>query len=275
MAVSRSEASYLLGGAYAEHDRLIRQALILKPFTERLFQDAGIAPGQQVLDIGSGVGDVTILAANLVGPSGSVVGIERDPATLATARSRAAKAGLTNVEFVEADVSRIPGAETFDAVVGRLILEYLPNASDVLRALAARIRPGGLMVFQDACWGPLLQLSEPMPLRAKCASLIYHSFKRSGAHMDMELVLFRTLQEAGLPSPTMRIEIPVGNEPDIVNWVHDLFRTLLPRMTAEDLAGEMLADLDTLQARLEEERVAANCFGACVGLVGAWSRKPV
>jgi len=92
-----ADSPYVLGAASAEHDRLIRQAAIWNPFTERLFRDAGIGTGQRVLDIGSGVGDVAPLVARLVGPSAEVVGVERDPATIATARSRVAEAGLSNV----------------------------------------------------------------------------------------------------------------------------------------------------------------------------------
>ena len=272
MPSSTPNSSYLLGDTSAEHDRLIRQSAVLEPFTERLFREAGIGPGQRVLDISSGVGDVAILAASLVGPTGAVVGVERDRTTLAAARARIAKAGLANIRFIEADIPNAPTGETFDAVVGRLILEYLPEPGAVLRSLSAWVRPGGVMAFQDASWGPLLQFSAHLPLRAKCAAFIHRAFERSGAHMDMELVLYRALQETGLPVPSMRIEVPVGDDPDIVRWVHDIALTLIPRALPEDL--ELLGNLDTLRSRLEAERGAANSFGACVGLVSAWSRKP-
>ena len=66
---------YSLGNTDAEHERLIRQAARLAPLTERLFREAGIGAGQRVLDVGSGVGDVAMLAGRLVGPSGEVVGV--------------------------------------------------------------------------------------------------------------------------------------------------------------------------------------------------------
>ena len=81
--------SYIFGSAESEHERLIRQAARLAPYTERFFREAGLDAGQRVLDIGSGVGDVAMLAARLVGPSGEVVGIERDPHSIARARARA------------------------------------------------------------------------------------------------------------------------------------------------------------------------------------------
>src|SRR5712692_7626212 len=98
---------YALGYTNAEHDRLIRQATRIAPFTERLFRDAGIGPGQRVLDLGSGMGDVAMLAAQLVGPSGEVVGIERDARSIARARARVAEAGLSNVRFTQTDVNQI------------------------------------------------------------------------------------------------------------------------------------------------------------------------
>ena len=107
---------YVLGDTGAEHARLIRQAAIFNPFTERLFRDAGIGPGQ--LDIGSGVGDIAMLVARLVGPTGEVVGVERDVSTMAKARDRVAEAGLHNVGFMESDVGHVVSSEPFDAVVG-------------------------------------------------------------------------------------------------------------------------------------------------------------
>ena len=271
---SNSDSSYVLGDSGREHERLIRQALILEPFTERLLLDAGIGPGLRVLDIGSGVGDVAMIAARLVGPSGHVVGVEREAATLSAARARIAKAGISNVSFVEADVAHVPSSGPYDAVVGRLIMQYVPDPGAVVTSLAALVRPGGAMAFQDVWPNSLLALNAHLPLRAKCAAHICRTFERSGVHMDMELVLFRAFMGAGLPAPNIRMEVPVGGDPNIVGWLYDLFVALLPRMRQDELDAAEIGDLDTLRSRLEAERVAANSFGACVGLVSVWSRKP-
>jgi protein-L-isoaspartate O-methyltransferase len=79
ITASSPTSDYVLGNTDAEHERLIRQAARVAPTTERFFREAGVGSGQRVLDIGSGVGDVAMLVARLVGPSGEVVGIERDP----------------------------------------------------------------------------------------------------------------------------------------------------------------------------------------------------
>jgi SAM-dependent methyltransferase len=273
MTTATPAARYVLGSTDAEHERLIRQAAIFDPYTERLFRDAGVGPGQRVLDVGSGVGDVAMLLARLVGPTGEVVGVDRDASTLAKAKARVAEAGIHNVTFTEGDVGHVTSGKPFDAVVGRLILEFLPDPGAVVRSLSDLVRPGGVLAFQDACWGPLLQLSAHLPLRSECTSLIHQAFERSGANMDMELVLYRTFQQAGLPAPSLRIEVPVGDDPNVARWVYDLTCSLYPRTQMHDLPSAALGDLATLMPRLEAELEATKAFGACIGLVGAWSRK--
>jgi SAM-dependent methyltransferase len=269
-----TDAPYLLGQTTAEHARLIRQATIFDPLTERLFRDAGIGPGQRVLDVGSGVGDVAMLAAKLVGPSGQVVGVEREPATIAAARSRVEQAGLTNVEFMESDVRGFASEEPFDALVGRAILSYLPDPVAVLAALLPLVRPGGVVAFQDVWPASLLQMTAHLPLRSKCGSLIYRTFERSGAVMDIELVLGRAFQDVGLPASDMRIEIPLGDHPNVARWVPDLLLSIASRLNERQFAESGVGDLDTLESRLEEERLAAKSFAATIGIVSAWSRKP-
>jgi SAM-dependent methyltransferase len=82
---------------------LSRQAAFLGGTTERLFRAAGLEPGMRVLDVGSGAGDVALLAAEFVGPEGEVVGVDVDGAALKVARGRAHALGLRNVSFVEGD----------------------------------------------------------------------------------------------------------------------------------------------------------------------------
>jgi ubiquinone/menaquinone biosynthesis C-methylase UbiE len=126
---------YALGYTDSEHERLIRQAVRIAPITERLFREAGIGPGQRVLDLGSGMGDVAMLAARLVGPSGEVIGIERDSHSIARAKARVAAAGLNNISFWQTDVNQVVSNEVFDAAVGRFILMFLPDPVSVLRSV--------------------------------------------------------------------------------------------------------------------------------------------
>jgi len=129
--MSTPDSDYLLGSSDREHERLICQAARTAPLTERFFREAGIGPGQRVLDVGSGVGDVALLAARLVGPAGEVVGVERDPRSVAGARRRVTEADYRNVSFTESDIAQISSNKPFDAVVGRFILQFVPPLGDL------------------------------------------------------------------------------------------------------------------------------------------------
>jgi len=265
---------YVLGSSDPEHDRLRRQGRRLERFTERFFRDAGIGPGQRVLDLGSGVGDVALLVARLVGPGGAVVGVDRDAAALAKARHRAAEAGLAQLRFIEADVNQLSGQGPFDAAVGRFVLMFQPDPVAVLGTLAAQVAPGGLLAFQEANWPAFLSQVAHLPLWSAAAGLIMESFRRSGVREDMARVLFRGFQEIGFPLPTMRLDVPIDQGADTRRWLSDLIATLETRFRELGLSTQGLGDLGTLGDRLERELDETRSYAAGIGMFGAWSRKP-
>ena len=266
-------SQYALGSTDAEHERLIWQAERIAPLTERLFREAGIGPGQRVLDLGSGVGDVAILAARLVGPTGEVVGVERDPRSIARARSRITEAGLRNVSFIQTDVSQITDRKPFDAAVGRFILMWLPDPVSVLRQMSELVRPGGVVAFQEPYWAPVLSLLAQLPLWFAAASLVHKTFQQSGANPELGLALYRTFQEAGLPGPNMRVEMPLGRDPETARWFSDILCSLRPRIQQLDLPLEPLGHLETLSQRLQAEVAASNTVVSWLAPVSAWARK--
>jgi ubiquinone/menaquinone biosynthesis C-methylase UbiE len=267
-------SDYVLGSAEVEHDRLIRQGRRLAKFTEHLFREAGVGPGQRVLDIGSGVGEVTLLVARLVEGSGSVVGVDRDVAGLAKARARVAEAGLDNVRFIESDIAAVDDGRPFDAIVGRFVLMFQPDPVAVLRALSGCVRPGGVIVLQEASWPAFLSQVSRLPLWTACGTLVCEALRRGQVHTDMGPVLFRAFQDIGYPVPSMRIDIPIDQEPDTRRWLYDLLLTLRPRMEQVNLSLDTVGEIDTLRERLERELDDHRSYAAGVGLVGAWSRKP-
>src|SRR5215510_12843730 len=117
-------SSYPLESSDRERARLSSQAQILRPFTERLLRNAGAREGAAILDLGTGAGDVALLAAEVVGRSGRVVSIDRDANNLAHARKRAAELGFANIEFVESDIAAPPSDAPFDLAIGRYVLMY-------------------------------------------------------------------------------------------------------------------------------------------------------
>ncbi len=265
-------SEYALGNTDAEHERLIRQAARLAQSTERFFSDAGIGLGQRILDIGSGVGDVAMLAARLVGPSGEVLGIEREICSIARARARVAEAGLRNVSFMQSDVTQISSDKPFDAAVGRLILMYLPDPVAVLRSLYKLLRPGGVLAFQEPSWASSLALIAHLRLWSACTSLIRETFQRSGVNTEIGPNLYGIFQEAGLPVPNMRMEMPLGDDPE---WIYGVLCSLRPQMERLNLPLQTLGAFDTLPSRLRAEVVASKKVATWMALVGVWSHKPM
>jgi SAM-dependent methyltransferase len=268
----RPGSDYLLGNTDAEHERLIRQAVLFAPFTARFFREAGIRSGQRVLDLGSGVGDVAMLVSKLVGPSGQIVGIERDERSLAVARTRAKETGHDNISFIQSDINAVSFNESFDAVVGRFILQFVPNPAGVLRSVVRLLRPKGIVAFQEPSFAAFVDLCPQLRLWSAAVSLICESGRRAGVNVEMGFALHTVFQEAGLPAPKMYIDTPLGSDPHFIGWVYDLIRTLLPRIREFNLSMEPLGDIDTLRERLHQEVTSANAIVPLLPLVGAWSR---
>jgi len=118
----------------------------------------------KVLDAGCGAGDVTLLACQMVGPNGSVIGVDTDPGLLETARIRSSDQRFANVSFVNGDLDTVVLEDDFDAVVGRLILMYMPDPQRTIMKLLRHLLAGGIVAFQEAdwtnngCWPPLLSI---------------------------------------------------------------------------------------------------------------------
>jgi SAM-dependent methyltransferase len=271
---SQPAIDYALGYTDAEQERLVRQAALIAPYTERLFREAGIGPGHRVLDLGSGMGDVSMLVAGLVGASGEVVGIERDAASIERARARVAASGLHNVTFLKTDVNQIVIDQPFDAAVGRFILMFLPDPVSVLRSVSRLVRPGGVLAFQEPSWIPMLALGDRLPLWSRVLGSIHETILRCGANPEMGLALYPIFQEVGLPAPKMHLEIPLGNDIDFLRVISDLLRSLLPLAEQQGIALKEVGDLDTLPDRICAEISAANTVVSIVPLLGVWSRKP-
>jgi arsenite methyltransferase len=109
-----------------------------------------LAPGERVLDLGSGAGTDSLIAAQMVGAGGVVTGIDMTPEMLTRARAAAAEMGAANVEFVEAEAERLPFADAgFDVVISNGVIDLIPDKDAVFAELHRVLAPGGRMQIAD------------------------------------------------------------------------------------------------------------------------------
>jgi len=271
------DTDYALGRTSAEYERLIEQAELLRPLTERMLRAAGIGPGMRVLDIGCGVGDVSLLARELVGPEGSVVGIDLDGAALQVANERASARGITNVAFRQGDACSVESDRPFDAAIGRFVLMFMRDPTAALRLIAKRIRRGGVVAFHE--WDGAISLASAMglPVLAAFQNLLTATFERSGARVRIGSELHARMREAGLePDPRPLAEVDVRMDQGSVayrRWA-PFGQSMLPKIVEYGLAEEREV-LDIIERRLRDELTSARGLIPLSWLmIAQWARKP-
>jgi ubiquinone/menaquinone biosynthesis C-methylase UbiE len=268
--------AYGLGRTTQESGRLKDQAVFFDLPLRRLFEDAGIRPGMRVLDIGSGAGDVAMTAADVVGPTGTVIGMDMNAEILETARERAQVAGLTNVTFVVGDVRKeAPPSGGFDAIVGRAVLRYLADPADVVRHLANYLRPDGRAAFVEPNTRLGLMTYPTCPLAEQVAEWLRAAFERTGTDLEMGFKLYQTLLDAGLAEPRIRAWSNFSAAPDFTgsDLLAATVRSLLPSILEHGIARPDEVAIDTLAERLRAELSERRAIWMGTLAVDAWARK--
>lgn len=271
--MTAEQADYVLGHTSVEQQRLIRQARMLAPLTDHFLRDAGISSGMRVLDIGCGMGDVTMIAAQLVGPAGHVTSIDLDQASVETAQRRAAAFGFENTSFGRADIATYMPSNPFDAIIGRLVLQFVPDPIAIIKRLYGMLRPGGILALQEPTWKLWLAYTAHLPLRMAVTTAARDAFQAGGASTEMEQQLYQGFIAAGLHAPQLRVELPVGGSPEFRSLLPDLLGALMPNIISKGLPIGHLGDLNTLKDRLDQELDDNASFACYVALIGAFARR--
>jgi SAM-dependent methyltransferase len=268
-----SDSGYQFGTGIGDEelDRLEAQGAAMAPATRMIFAEAGIRPGMRVLDIGCGAGDVTFVVADLVGPDGSVVGVDRSADALARARLRAEQRGLAQVQFVEGDIHDPAPGGPFDAMVERLVLMWVPDPAAVLRWQATVLRPGGLVVPIEADLSMMRSLPETAFV-TQVKSWLVEAFAKAGISF-LGPRLWAVVQEAGLrPLGMIGVQphfIP-GDEVGLAFLVESM-RVAEPLIVGTGVATAEEIGMDTFEQRLRDEGQRTPGVAAAYMLLSAWA----
>jgi SAM-dependent methyltransferase len=268
-----SNPGYQFGSGIGEDElaRLEAQGAALAPATRMIFIEAGIQPGMRVLDLGCGAGDVAFLAADLVGPRGSVVGVDRSPEALARARLRAEQRGLTQVRFVEGDLQDPAPGGPFDAIVERLVLMWVPDPAALLRQQATVLRPGGLVVPVEMDLSTIRWLPET-PFATQVKSWLVQAFAKAGIS-TLGPRLWTVLQQAGLrPLGMVGIQPHFGpGDPVGVATAVENVRLAAPLIVGTGVATADEIGMETFEQRLRDEQQRSQAVAANPMLLSAWA----
>jgi 2-polyprenyl-3-methyl-5-hydroxy-6-metoxy-1,4-benzoquinol methylase len=270
----RATPAYVLGHSERELERLATQARMVDPFTRHFFQAAGIVPGLRVLDVGCGPGDVSFLAAQLVGEGGEIIGVDRATAPLKVARARAEARSLRHVTFMEGDPTDMAFERPFDAVIGRYVLMFQKDPSEMLRKLAAHLRPEGVIVFHEPDWDGARSFP-PASIYDRCCRWIVDTLLARGHETRMGKKLHSAFVAAGLPAPAMGVEALIGGGQKGVEGLQliaDLIETMLPAMEDVGVTTAKEVGLETLAARMIHEAVSNDSVIVGRYEIGAWTR---
>jgi SAM-dependent methyltransferase len=211
----------------------------------------------------------------LVRPGGTVLGIDQSAESITLATHRAAAAGNVPVRFEVGDLNTYQPSTSYDALVGRFVLPYLVEPPGVLRRLASRVRPGGVIAFMEFDVTRIESVPEA-PLFRNAATWIMRAFEGSGIDPALGSRLGAVFRDAGLPWPFMTSFQKACCGPDGFYWLFaETVRTLLPQIERLGLATAEQVDIESLADRLREEAMATRLTAFSPRWVGAWVRVPL
>lgn len=271
-------SDYLLGQSIHEQERLMMRARIIRPYMEPFFRQAALNHGMRVLDVGSGVGDVALLAADIVGSRGRVFGLDRDDVSLEHAHRCVIEQGCSSwVSFQTTPLDSFETDQQFDAIVGRYVMLYQPDPAATLRHLTRFLQPGGIVVFHEVDFTCPVLTSPKCDFVDQVLWLVSKVFRRANISPDFGRYLPQLFLDSNLPWPHLAAEIPVGCGPGspLCPWIASTVQTIAPRLSSlgiEIPQGVMIDD--TLASKLEAACVEARSLLTASIQYGAWARKP-
>jgi SAM-dependent methyltransferase len=259
-----------MGRTASERERLDLQGRVFAPHSENLFRQAGIGAGDRVLDVGCGSGDTTCLLGEIVGPTGSVIGVDRDSASLDMARERARRAHLRNVEFHEQELSQLELDGPVDAIAGRLILIHLPDPAAVIADVSRWVKPGGVVTFQEITCHRARAIPS-LPAMEDWIRWASAGLRQAGADPDIGERLPEILHRAGaVDIGAVSVSIAGDGSGAIPTYLAQTVQSLSPMILAAGVASSH--QLAELEGMLREQSRDLNAMLYIQDLAAVWGR---
>jgi SAM-dependent methyltransferase len=268
--VSTEKMQYVLESEKERH-RLEVQAVVLESFTRRFLISAGLASGMSVLDIGTGAGDVALLAAGIVGPTGRVLGVDTEAGMVNRAQQRAQAKQIENVQFQQSSLLPDEKLGEFDFVISRLVTAFQPDQVNFLRRAASLVKAGGSIVSIEAGWNLCGQWTNPaIPVYDELTRSAISHMEAFGFDSKLGSRLIQLFTHAGLGRPSVAAEFLVGG-PDSILLDYTLlnFESLFMIFRGKGLDVPDEDDLNRKYAEIREAAASSHVQfnGPCI--VGA------
>jgi SAM-dependent methyltransferase len=272
--MSIDQTEYLLARGSKEIERLRFWSQVWEPDTIAMLDQISIQPDWRCVDLGCGPQGILASLARRVGSTGSIVGLDSNPAQLAAAREFAQTNNLTHIEFVEGDAyeTSLPRG-SFDLVHARFMLTPLGRDEALLEEMLALARPGGTIALQESDSSSYV-CYPPQPAWERLKELTIAAFARGGGNYDAGRRLDGILHKAGLENIHIRaavLALPGGHP--FRRWPLQSVGALRSRLMEWGLASE--AELDSLLAAGEEIANDPEIFLMSFMVVQAWGSKPM
>lgn len=192
------ERDYVLGTHDEERERLGLQHRVWRPYALEAWYRAGLNAGMRVIDVGAGPGHAALDLAELVGPTGEVVAVERSGRYVAALRSAAAERGWAHLHAHELDLMTTPlPARDFDLAWCRWVACFVPDPARLVAAMQHALRPGGRVVFHEYAGYSGWRLAPPRPAFEDFVTAVIANWRAAGGEPDVALLLPKLLLRAG------------------------------------------------------------------------------
>ncbi|MBI3192930.1 MAG: methyltransferase domain-containing protein [Ignavibacteriae bacterium] len=227
------ERDYILGTHDEEIERLGLQHRVWRPKMLECWRNAGITTGSRVMDVGAGPGYATIDLAEITGPTGQVIALERSERFVKFAEAQCKMRGLTNVQLRTEDLM----LDSFDDITGldatwcRWVAAFVSSPSKLVTSLANALKPGGVAIFHEYIDYRTYRLAPRKPAVESFVDEVIKNWRESGGEPDIALELPHMLHNAGF---TMRSTTPIifaiPRDNFIWQWPSSFIETHLQRL---------------------------------------------